>query len=60
MVTLYEIMLHMNPCLICLLLQREAVPSPRYMCGSLRFFCHASDSNKNLKFDGVTIVNENS
>ena len=21
-------------------------------------FCHASDSNKNLKFDGATIINE--
>lgn len=26
----------------------------------LKIFCHASDSNKNLKFDGVTIINENS
>ena len=24
----------------------------------LKIFCHMSDSNKNLKFDGATIINE--
>jgi len=36
--------------------ERGSTKSKVHVWQRLKIFCHASDSNKNLKFDGVTVV----